>query len=487
MLAAVPAAGDTARAKEKAKEAPYKTGPLAKRAWAVTELVLERQLDPPARQQMLLNGLRELLRDKTAATQDLGGRVSRVTTEEQFAALLEEVWPRDQKDRPAEERETALLRGLVGSMGREFDSLGYLTPEDVKRYEVLAGNRYVGTGIQIRMDLKEGLSQIVIPFPGGPARVAGAKPNDLIVEVDGASMKGVPLDQVVKKLQGEEGTPVSMTVRQPGAKEARLLKMVRGVIPFSSVYGFRRVSEEGWSFKIDPDSAVGYLRFSELKASTLLELRKLEPLVKAEGVRGLVLDFRFTHGQEMGHAALVADAFLDGGRLWDVRDGRGQVKEYKADRDCLFRDLPLVALVGEQTGGLAAAVAGALQDNGRATLVGETPRAPAYVHTLLPLPDGAALRIPTGRIERPARPGKPAAVVAPEEMTFGSGVRPDQALSMDREKLEALFDWFRQQESPDPPPATAKPPEDRQLAKAVAVLRRALAKRDTGKKDKETP
>jgi carboxyl-terminal processing protease len=476
------AGAETPSPKEAARKS-YDARPLARRVWQVTDLVLERHVDPPARQQMLLAGLRALLREgPRAGTLVLGVRVSRVTTEDQFAALLAEVWPGGE-GAAVEERENAVLHGLLGTDERP-GSAGYLTPREVQIDGVHSGNRYVGTGIQIRIEPKEGYPQIVIPFAGGPARKAGARPGDLIVAIEGADIKGWPLGQVVKKLQGEDGTPVRFSVRQPGEKQARVLDMVRSVVPFSSVLGWRRVNDEGWSFRVDPQGDVGYLRVSDLKSSTPLELRKIEPLVRAEKLRALVLDMRFTVGAEMSHAALVADAFLDGGLMWRVRDRRGQAQEYRADRDCLFRDWPLAVLVGEHTGGMAEAVAAALQGNGRAVVVGEPTAGKAVVTSLLPLPEGAAVRIPTGTLERPDRsPGPGQAAVA--RFNRLGGIQPDHAVTMDRELLTALFDWSHQQESPEPPGPGVKPPEDRQLAKALAVLRDTLAKQDSGKKDKE--
>ncbi len=144
---------------------------VAQRAWTITDLVLEQDIDPPARQQMLLHGLKALLRQAPGRTMpNLSARVSGVTTPEQFAALMAEVWPTD--DANGEEREHVLFRGLFDwrQMGKEESA--YLSPQQVKAYEVQAGNRYVGTGIQIRNNDKEKLTQIVIPFPGGP----GARP-----------------------------------------------------------------------------------------------------------------------------------------------------------------------------------------------------------------------------------------------------------------------------------------------------------------------
>jgi carboxyl-terminal processing protease len=483
-LAALLAAGPAA-AQPPAKDAADQPAKLARLAWTITDLVLEQDIDPPVRQHMLLAGLKALLGPNAGIdSRKLSGRVSSVTTAEQFAALLRELSSRPDVAKGLQDlEENLLLYGLLGGRG-EMDHFGYLSPQGVKRYGIHTGNRYVGTGIQIRMDPKEDLSQIVLPFAGGPARVAGARPGDLIVEVDGRSMKGVPLAQVVRRIQGEDGTPVTFVVRQPGSKENRTLKMTRAVVPFSSWEGYRRVSEEGWAFRVDPDVPVGYLYLKDIKASTLQELRKLEPLIREQGIRALVLDLRLAAGPDMAHAALVADGLLDGGPLWTMRDARGQQKEYKADRDCLFRDWPLAVLIGEHTGAMGRAVAAALQDNHRAILVGQPSRGAVFVTSLVPLPESqAALLLRTGRLQRPAQLAKGPAPVRPvaDDNPPGDDVQPDHLVAMDRKQLEAVVEWFREQESPEPK-AGQKPPVDPQLARAVALLREVLAKKGADRK-----
>lgn len=450
----------------------------ARQAWAITDVVLEKDIDPPARQQMLLHGLKLLLSQTPGRTiPNLSSRVSTVTTPEQFAALLAEAWPRDAVAADADEDEkrpeTVLCRGLFRGMpeageGPRGGDFGYLTPHDRKIHETLAGNRYVGTGIQIRMAEKEKLAQIVVPFPGGPARTAGARPGDLIVAVDDQDMKGQTLREFVLRLQGEEGTKVSMTVRQPGESKTRRLPMVRGIIPFSSVLGYRRTGEESWSFRVDPQAEVGYLTLEDIHSSTLLELRHIEPLLREQGVRALVLDLRHCRGGQMRHAALVADGLIDGGVLWRVRDAHGKVKEYKADRDCLFRDMPMAVLVSEHTLGMARVLAAALQDRGRATLVGWPSTGSMRETTLVPLPDEqGALLLRTGTIERMARNDK-----TPE-----GALVPNHRVGIERKELDAVQEWRAAQNSPEPK-ADAKPPSDPQLEKAVAALRETLTKKD---------
>jgi C-terminal peptidase prc len=456
----------------------------ARQAWVITDLVLENDIDPPARQEMLLHGLKVLLQQKKAKTPaNLAKRISNVTSAERFASLLAEVWPNEEDRHDAgssEKTEHALFNGLLDWRTNESNAIGYLSPQDVKRQEMIAGNRYVGTGIQIRKNDKEKLTQIVVPFPGGPARKAGARPGDLIVEVNGESMEGVPLPKVVERLQGEEGTKVSMTVRQPGENEKRLLEMVRSIIPFSSVQGYRRTGEESWSFRCDRRSAIGYLSIDEIKVNTLMDLRKVEPQVRAEGAKALVLDLRFTMGQDTGHAALVADAFLDDGVLFRVRDNHGRTKEYKADRDCLFRGMPIVVLVSEYTGSMGAIVAAALQDRGRAIIVGEMPKTEFIVTTLVHLPeDRGAVLLRTGRVER----SEPAAATEQHRSAAASNrLWPDHRVTIDRKEAAAVQEWRQQQQSPEPK-ADAKPPADSQLAKGIELLHQATAKDE--KKDQK--
>lgn len=449
----------------------------ARQAWAITDLVLQRDIDPPARQQMLLGGLKALLRQTPGRkVPNLSARVSNLTTQEQFAALLAEVWPtREVASKNDEEGpEHILFHGLFGwrqPMERTAETHGYLSPKEVKAYEVVTGNRYVGTGVQIRMVPKEKLAQIVIPIAGGPARTAGARPGDLIVEVDDKPMEGQSLREYVRRLQGEKGTKVSMAVRQPGETKTRRLPMIRSEVPFTAVHGFRRTGEESWSFRIDPESKVGYLSLDELKSSTLLELRKMEPLVREQDVRALVLDLRFTRGTEIRYAALVADGLLDGGVMWRVRDAHEKVKEYKADRDCLFRDMPMAVLIGPFTGRMGVAVAAALRDRGRAILVGEPTNGNLTVTTLVSLSEGqGAVMLRTGKLELVAHAGK---ADAPD--TSNGAVVPDHRVSIERKQSEDVMVWRSQQNSPEPK-ADAKPPADPQLAKAAALLREALVK-----------
>src|SRR5262249_51229317 len=159
----------------------------------------------------------------------------------------------------------------------------------------------------------------------GPARQAGAKPGDIIVSVDGKDTKGVPLPKVIDWIRGDEGEPVTLAVRQPKETETRTLKMIRAKVPFDTVLGYRRASAEEWRYRMDPDAPIGYLTIRTLNAGTLHDLRQAEAHLQSEGARALVLDLRFTGGEDTDahNAALVADALLESGLLWRYHDPQG--------------------------------------------------------------------------------------------------------------------------------------------------------------------
>jgi carboxyl-terminal processing protease len=453
---------------------------VARRAWTITDVVLDKQLDPCTRQEMLLGGAAALF--KAAGVQpapDLSRQVSAITTPEQYTALIQEAWPKGDAAR-AGELEEILLRGLLTRVpGKPY----FLPPQNAKVEEQIQGNRYVGIGIQLRLSADEHLPQIVVPLRNGPAFRAGMKSGDLILKVDGKDTRGLPLSKVVECLRGDDGTSVTLVVRQPNAAETRTLTMTRGVVPFDTVAGYRRDGPDAWTFRIDPDRPVGYVRIDSFNSGTLHGLRQAESRLRVEGTRALVLDLRFAGGSgTLHHAGLVADAFLDGGMMWRLRQRDG-VKECRADRECLFRGWPLAVLMDEVPSGLAPqAVAAALQDNGRAVLVGK--QAPAMdseghvvaspavresasadVMSLVPLPDGqGAAVLRTGQVERGVR-------------DRGWPVRPDHVVPLKDKGREALLEWSRRQNlSESPPGKDDRPPDDPQLARAVELLQAVLEK-----------
>jgi C-terminal peptidase prc len=444
---------------------------VACRAWAIMDLIEQHHVKPCSRQEMLQGGVMAFIAQrKLTAPKDLERQLAGITTAEELAGLLERLFKQATQKRPAgdgqgrsEQWESILLEGMLAKVPGHPN----LIPADfLKIAEQVSGNRYVGTGIQIRMNPKAKVPEILNPFRGGPARRAGVRPGDLLVEVDGKNTKDVNLQTVVRWLRGEQGAPITIVVRQPGASETRTLTMTRGVVPFDNVLGYRRMSEEKWEYRIDPGVPIAYARIASINASTLHELRALEKRLEAEDDRALILDLRFANSEAgLQYAALVADGLLDGGVMWRWHDRQGQTREFRADRDCLFRNWPLAVLVnGETRDRTAGAVAAALQDHGRAVLVGEQTNVDGLVGTLFALPDqSGGIALATGQLERASGRGWP--------------VKPDYHVPTTPAEREAIVAWSRLQELPEPPAgASTKPPRDQQLARAVELLQAASRK-----------
>jgi carboxyl-terminal processing protease len=256
---------------------------------------------------------------------------------------------------------------------------------------------------------------------------------------------------------------VTVVVRQPGAAEARTLRVTRTVVPIDTVLGYRRKPDGDWVYRIDPAAPVGYLRITTTNASTLHELRQAEKWLRAEGVRALVLDLRSSQRHELHHIELVADGLLDGGLMWRLRGTGGRVQEFRADRDCLFRGWPLAVIVESRDGETPPGeLAAALQDNGRAVVVGATLQCEGHVKSLVHLPDGqGSIALLTGRLERADGRTWP--------------VRPDHPVALEPAQRPAVLGWLHAKELSElPPGASDRPPDDPQLRKAVEVLREAL-------------
>ncbi len=438
--------------------------PFAHRLWAVMELVRARHPEPPSRAGMTLAAVKGVLKAaKATEPEGLAERVRGLETREQLTAFLKEVWPRGEKAPAADVLEAAALNGLFAAVPGEG---AFWPPEEARVADQISGNRYVGIGIQLRVHPEEMLPQIVIPFRGGPAHRAGIKPDDLLVEVDGKAIKDVPLRDVVEMLRGEEGTTLTVVVRAPGSSETRSTKMTRTVVPFEHVTGFRRASEDAWDYLIDPKGPIGYVRVDGCNSSTAHELRQAERRLRAGGARAVVLDLRDSIGDgDLHNGTLVAAALLDDAPLWRLNEAGQKPREFRSGRDCLFRDWPMTVLVNDGLAAAEAAVVAALQDNGRAAVVGEPTRNSGFVNSRVALPDGrGAVSFRTGRLERVAK-GR------------GWPVEPDHAVTPTKTQRDAVVEWLRAKgRPPEPGSAADKAPEDPQLDKAVELLRAALKK-----------
>jgi len=284
-----------------------------------------------------------------------------------------------------------LLQGAINGMIKSLDPhSSFMTAEMFKELEMDTRGSFEGIGTEI--DIVKGVLTIVSPIEDTPAYNAGVKAGDQIIRIDGKSTKDITIMEAVKKLRGAKGTKVTITIMREGLAKPKDIELTRNIIPVRSIKS-----------KVYDDQ-IGYIRIVAFQERTGNDLKKAlrEIDAKAHPLKGIVLDLRNNPGGLLNQSVEVSDAFLKTGIIVSTR-GRSKNMESKA----VARDdgeeptCPIVVLVNEGTASAAEIVSGALQDNGRAVILGAQTFGKASVQTVIPLEDGAALKLTTAKYYTP--------------------------------------------------------------------------------------
>ncbi len=334
-----------------------------------------------------------------------------------------EVFDMVKKNYVEEVDSTTLIQGAINGMIRSLDPhSSYMTPELYKEMEVETQGQFGGIGIEITI-LKDVLT-VVSPIEGTPAFAAGVKPGDQIIRIDGKSTKDITTIEAVKKLRGPKDTKVTITIMREGITSPQDIVLTRAIIQVKSV-----------RYKIFEDG-IAYVRIASFHERTSDDVRKtLRDLNdKVRPMKGLVLDLRNDPGGLLLQAIEVADMFLSSGVIVSTR-GRTKNMETKsvARNDMNEITCPIVVLVNEGTASAAEIVAGALQDNGRALVVGTQTFGKASVQTIIALEDGSALKLTTGRYYTPNG-----------RSIQAEGITPDIVVKYAIPSEETVSEWERE-------------------------------------------
>jgi len=297
-----------------------------------------------------------------------------------------------QKNYVDEVDSSVLIQGAINGMMKSIDPhSAFMTAEIYKELEVETQGRFGGIGIEITI-LKDVLT-VVSPIEDTPAYKAGVKSGDQIIKIDGKSTKDITIMEAVKKLRGPKDSKVTITIMRENMAQPKDIVLNRAVIQVKSV--------KAKAF----DDHIGYIRIASFHERTAQDLRKAlaEVAEKTKPMKGLVLDLRNDPGGLLHQAIEVSDMFLKSGIIVSTR-GRTKSMETKTmarDNGSKEVTVPVVVLVNEGTASAAEIVAGALQDNGRALIVGTQTFGKASVQTVIPLEDGSALKLTTARYYTP--------------------------------------------------------------------------------------
>lgn len=268
--------------------------------------------------------------------------------------------------------------------------------------EQILGNRYVGTGIALGYDENKGYAQIANVIPGGPMERAGGREADLILKIDDRDARGITISTMIDLLRGDEGSSVSLVVGS-FPDQSRTIIVTRGPVVFETLAGLRKTDEKRWDYSVEPWLPIRCVKVRQINGSTVHDLRALELQFQADGVQAIILDFRSTVVGGVHHAILLVDVLMDGGLIGRLRT-QSHVHEFRADRECLFRDWPMAVLIGHETRGAGEWVAAALQDNREAVLVGEPTVGVAFVRFTVSLSGNlGGVSLNTGVFERPSQ------------------------------------------------------------------------------------
>ncbi|HZJ85192.1 MAG TPA: S41 family peptidase [Syntrophomonadaceae bacterium] len=304
--------------------------------------------------------------------------------------------------------------GIVDSLDDPYSK--YLDKDTWQELKIRLEAKFGGIGVYISQD-EQGRLKVVAPIKGTPAFGAGVEHNDLIIAINGESTAHMTQDEAANLMRGDPGTQLVLTVYREMDKKEYDFKIIREIINVPSV------EEE----LLEDNIPLGYIKLNQFHANSSQEMiNSIHKLLYEDNIVGLILDLRFNGGGDFDAAINIASIFLDeGAEVVKVVDGKGTERIHRAQAGKI--ELPLVVLVNGDSASASEILAGALQDNKRALLVGEKTFGKGLVQTVYPLKDGGALKLTTSKY------------FTPNDTDINEiGINPDYEVEIDIEDGEDL-------------------------------------------------
>ncbi len=325
----------------------------------------------------------------------------------------------------------------------------FLDPDMYREMQVETSGSFGGLGIEIT--LRDDVLTVVAPIEGTPAYRAGIQPGDRILKIEGLSTKDMQLADAVKRMRGKPGSKITVTIVREGWTEPKDFLITREQIRVQSVK----------NNQLEP--GIEYVRLRQFQEQTSNDLETaLEKYAKEGKIQGLVLDLRNNPGGLLTSAVEVTEKFLEPGKLVVYTEGRvrNQNMRFSSNAKRSFTDFPVVVLVNQGSASASEIVAGALQDYGRAVVLGTQSFGKGSVQTIIPLSDGSGLRLTTAKYFTPKG-----------RSIHGKGITPD--ILVEGPKTTAVNTTG---ENPNPTPPVAETPQeqlkrDPQLQRALDLLK----------------
>ena len=382
-----------------------------------------------------------------------------------FAEVLSQVKKHYVEETKTKDLVQGALRGMLAGLDPHSS---FMTTDMFKEMQVETRGEFGGLGIQI--GIKDHQLTVIAPIEDTPAFAAGIQSGDTIIQVDETPTKDLTLMEAVQRMRGPRGTSVKLTVIREGLDEPLVFTITRDIIKIQSV---RSKLLEG---------NVGYVRLSQFQEASAEDLTKELENFTDKNIQGLILDLRNNPGGLLTAAVGVSEQFLEAGRLVVSIQGRNEKKiEYRAGANSKNYQYPMIVLINHGSASASEIVAAAMQDWGKAVVIGTTSFGKGSVQTILPLSDGSGLRLTTAKYYTPkdksihsigVQPDiviDPKAIQAAKQDTAGGkkGEKSSNTTTANTPKAET-----KEPATPaDPNAPQPVPPEDVQLLKAVEMLK----------------
>ncbi len=266
----------------------------------------------------------------------------------------------------------------------------YMNPETFEEMQTETSGEFGGLGIEVTMEA--GVVKIITPIDDTPASRAGVKAGDYIVRINGEQVQGKTLMEAVNLMRGPVNTSIEITIRRKGLKKAKIFKIKREIIEIKSVAS-KLIEKE-----------IGYLRLRAFNENSSDQLKKeISKLEKKENLLGYIFDLRNNPGGLLSQAIKISDFFLDDGEIVSTKGRKNREnRKFFAKKGDKINGKPLIVLINNGSASAAEIVAGALQDQKRAILLGETTFGKGSVQSIIPLKNKGAIRLTISKYYLPS-------------------------------------------------------------------------------------
>ncbi len=375
------------------------------------------------------------------------------------------------------------IRGMLADLDPYSD---YISPEELARFNESVDQEFGGVGIQVRFLREIRAIEVTTPLPGSPAYKAGIQPGDRIVEVAGKKVADFEqdreMDSAIEVLRGKAGEVVNIGYTRGDSPDITRVDLTREIIHLDTALGESYKTDGTWNFMLDEAKKIGYVRLTHFTSRSGAEMKAALKALKAEGMKGLIIDVRFNPGGYLQTAVEIADLFLEDGVIVSTEGRNSRPVTRTAKKAGTFTGFPIVVMTNRFSASASEILAAAIQDHKRGVVVGERTWGKGSVQNTMDVEEGKSkLKLTTASYYRPSKekihrfPGETEAdkwgVMPNDGMKTEFTIEQMRAYNADRLKRDVI--------TKTPVPSSF---DDTQLTKAREVIDQEIAKAAEGAK-----